>query len=82
MRVDRERREPLRSQTEERILRSLFAALKGLDALVLSDYDKGLITDEFADRVLERLSSVEGGGVCRTEEVASIRVSRCEGYRL
>ena len=52
VRVDRERREPLRSQTEERILRSLFAALKGLDALVLSDYDKGLITDEFADRVL------------------------------
>ncbi len=52
VRVDRERREPLRAQTEERILRSLFAALKGLDALVLSDYDKGLITDEFADRVL------------------------------
>ena len=52
VRVDRERREPVRSQTEERILRSLFAALKGLDALVLSDYDKGLITDEFADRVL------------------------------
>jgi len=52
VRVDRERREPLRSQTEERILRSLFAALKGLDALVLSDYLKGLITDEFADRVI------------------------------
>jgi D-beta-D-heptose 7-phosphate kinase/D-beta-D-heptose 1-phosphate adenosyltransferase len=26
--------------------------LKSLDALVLSDYDKGLITDDFADRVL------------------------------
>ena len=52
VRVDRERREPLRSETEERLLRSLFAALKHLDALVLSDYDKGLITDEFADRVL------------------------------
>ena len=52
VRVDRERREPLRSETEERLLRVLFAALKRLDALVLSDYDKGLITDEFADRVL------------------------------
>ena len=52
VRVDRERREPLRSETEERLLRALFAALKRLDALVLSDYDKGLITDEFADRVL------------------------------
>jgi D-beta-D-heptose 7-phosphate kinase/D-beta-D-heptose 1-phosphate adenosyltransferase len=33
-------------------LRLLFTALKKLDALVLSDYDKGLITDDFADRVL------------------------------
>jgi rfaE bifunctional protein kinase chain/domain len=52
VRVDRERREPLRSETEEKLLRSLFTALKQLDALVLSDYDKGLVTDAFADRVL------------------------------
>jgi rfaE bifunctional protein kinase chain/domain len=52
VRVDRERCEPLRSETEERVLRSLFAALKRLDAMVLSDYLKGLVTDEFADRVL------------------------------
>jgi D-beta-D-heptose 7-phosphate kinase/D-beta-D-heptose 1-phosphate adenosyltransferase len=52
VRVDRERREPLLPSTEERLLRSLFAALKHLDALVLSDYDKGLITDSLAERVL------------------------------
>jgi rfaE bifunctional protein kinase chain/domain len=52
VRVDRERREPLRPETEERLLRALLAALKRLDAVVLSDYDKGLITDNFADRVL------------------------------
>jgi D-beta-D-heptose 7-phosphate kinase/D-beta-D-heptose 1-phosphate adenosyltransferase len=52
VRVDRERREPLRPETEGRLLRALFAALKRFDALVLSDYDKGLITDAFADRVL------------------------------
>ena len=52
VRVDRERREPLRPETEERLLRALFAALKHLDALVLSDYDKGLVTDNFAERVL------------------------------
>jgi rfaE bifunctional protein kinase chain/domain len=52
VRVDRERREPLRPETEERILRALFTALKHLDALVLSDYDKGLVTDNFAERVL------------------------------
>ncbi len=52
VRVDRERREPLRAETQEKLLRSLFSSLKKLDALVLSDYDKGLITDDFADRVL------------------------------
>jgi rfaE bifunctional protein kinase chain/domain len=52
VRVDRERREPLRPATEEKLLRQLFLALRTMDALVLSDYDKGLITDAFADRVL------------------------------
>jgi len=52
VRVDRERREALRPETEGRLFRLLAAALKKLDALVLSDYDKGLITDDFADRVL------------------------------
>jgi rfaE bifunctional protein kinase chain/domain len=52
VRVDHERREPLRPETEEKLLRLLFAALRRADALVLSDYDKGLVTDAFADRVL------------------------------
>jgi D-beta-D-heptose 7-phosphate kinase/D-beta-D-heptose 1-phosphate adenosyltransferase len=52
VRIDHERHEPLRSETEEKLLHRLFAVLKRLDALVLSDYDKGLITDAFADRVL------------------------------
>src|SRR5260370_15233267 len=52
VRVDRERREPVRQETQEKLLRFVFGALRQLDALVLSDYDKGLITDEFADRVL------------------------------
>ena len=52
VRVDRERREPLRAETQEKLLRIVFAALKKLDTLVLSDYDKGVISDNFADRVL------------------------------
>jgi rfaE bifunctional protein kinase chain/domain len=52
VRVDRERRDPLQPGTHEKLLRALFASLKHLDALVLSDYDKGLISDDFADRVL------------------------------
>lgn len=52
VRIDHERRDPLRPEAEEKLLRLLFAALKRLEALVLSDYDKGLVTDSFADRVL------------------------------
>jgi rfaE bifunctional protein kinase chain/domain len=52
VRVDRERREPPHTETQEKLLHLLFSALKHLDALVISDYDKGLITDDFADRVL------------------------------
>jgi D-glycero-beta-D-manno-heptose-7-phosphate kinase len=52
VRVDHERGEPLKPATEQRLLATLFSALKRLDAVVLSDYDKGLITDSFADRIL------------------------------
>jgi rfaE bifunctional protein kinase chain/domain len=52
VRVDHEKREPLRPETEKKLLGALFRRLKSLDALVLSDYDKGLITDDLADRVL------------------------------
>jgi D-beta-D-heptose 7-phosphate kinase/D-beta-D-heptose 1-phosphate adenosyltransferase len=52
VRVDRERREPLAKETEERLIRRLLAALGRLDALVLSDYDKGVISDALAERIL------------------------------
>lgn len=52
VRIDQERRDPLSSDTEEKLFRRLADSLKNLDALVLSDYDKGLINDSFADRVL------------------------------
>lgn len=52
VRIDHERREPLSPQVEEKLFRLLVARLKNIDALVLSDYDKGLITDELAERVL------------------------------
>jgi rfaE bifunctional protein kinase chain/domain len=52
VRIDRERRETLAPPLEEKLFRALLPALRKLDGLVLSDYDKGLITDGFADRVL------------------------------
>ena len=52
VRIDHERRDPVAPQTEEKLFRLLVASLKKLDGLVLSDYDKGLLGDAFADRVL------------------------------
>jgi D-glycero-beta-D-manno-heptose-7-phosphate kinase len=58
VRVDRESRAPISPALEKKLIARVAAALKGarggagLDALVLSDYDKGLVTEELARRVL------------------------------
>jgi len=52
VRLDSETRKPLRSPLEEQLIRRILVALERLDALVVSDYDKGLVTDELAGRVL------------------------------
>jgi len=52
VRLDRESREPLDAPTQEQLLRRVMPALRSLDALVISDYDKGVITDDCANRVL------------------------------
>jgi D-beta-D-heptose 7-phosphate kinase/D-beta-D-heptose 1-phosphate adenosyltransferase len=52
VRIDHERRDPVAPPTEEKLFRLLVASLEKLDGLVLSDYDKGLLGDAFADRVL------------------------------
>jgi D-beta-D-heptose 7-phosphate kinase/D-beta-D-heptose 1-phosphate adenosyltransferase len=61
VRVDRETRAPISPAMEEKLIARIASALKrpaakrgraGLDALVLSDYDKGVVTEELARRVL------------------------------
>jgi rfaE bifunctional protein kinase chain/domain len=52
VRIDREKRDAVVPALEEKLFRRLLSSLKKLDGLVLSDYDKGLITDAFAERVL------------------------------
>ncbi len=52
VRVDRETRKPLDGSLQEQLIRRILAALRQLDALVVSDYDKGVVTDELAERVL------------------------------
>jgi len=53
VRVDRERRDPLTKPLEEALIARVKAALPRVDALVISDYGKGLITDALADRILD-----------------------------
>ena len=52
VRIDHEHRDALAPETEEKLFRLLLASLKQLDALVLSDYDKGLINEALMERVL------------------------------
>jgi len=75
VRLDQERREPLRAETQEKLLRMIFAALKRLDALVLSDYDKGLITDDLADRVLSAAHQL------KVPVFVGVKTSRLYAYR-
>jgi len=53
VRVDRETRAPLPAAVEDRLIRRVKAALARLDALVISDYDKGTVTERLTERVLE-----------------------------
>jgi len=42
----------LAKEIQEKLIRRIIAALRRVDALVVSDYDKGVVTDELADRIL------------------------------
>jgi hypothetical protein len=53
VRVDREHRDMLSPAIEQSLIRRINASLPKLDVLVLSDYDKGVVTDALAERVLE-----------------------------
>jgi D-beta-D-heptose 7-phosphate kinase/D-beta-D-heptose 1-phosphate adenosyltransferase len=54
VRVDYERRDVLNAQTEDKVFRRFADSVGDLDGLVLSDYDKGVITDSLSERVLEQ----------------------------
>ncbi len=53
VRVDHEVRDPLTQHLEDSLIRRAKSALRQLDAVVISDYDKGAVTENVADRVLE-----------------------------
>jgi rfaE bifunctional protein kinase chain/domain len=53
VRVDRESRAPLSSFLERKLLKRILPTLGQLDGLIISDYDKGMVTDAIAEGVLE-----------------------------
>jgi len=52
VRADREHRTPVNGQTEDLIISAIKAALDGAHALVVSDYDKGVVTPRILAEVL------------------------------
>lgn len=52
VRVDRESREPLDAAVEKKLSGMIAGALANLDAVIVSDYDKGVVTDGLVERVL------------------------------
>jgi rfaE bifunctional protein kinase chain/domain len=54
VRVDNERREAISKGAEDKLFRKFAESVKSLDGLVLSDYDKGVITDSLSERVFEQ----------------------------
>lgn len=52
VRADRELRIPVEGKTEDRIIEMVTDALKNADALVVSDYDKGVVTPRILSAIL------------------------------
>ncbi|HVS20741.1 MAG TPA: PfkB family carbohydrate kinase, partial [Pyrinomonadaceae bacterium] len=52
VRADREHRAPVDAQTEDRIIATVKAAITNAQALVVSDYDKGVVTPRILSEVL------------------------------
>jgi rfaE bifunctional protein kinase chain/domain len=52
VRADREHRSPVDAQTEGRIIAAVKTAMTGAQALVVSDYDKGVVTPRILSEVL------------------------------
>src|SRR6266700_1340626 len=52
VRTDRELRAPIESDMEDQIISALKKAIKGAHALVVSDYDKGAVTQRILETIL------------------------------
>lgn len=53
VRIDREMRTRLPERAEKQLINRILEAIGTLDALVISDYDKGVVSDSLTERILE-----------------------------
>jgi len=51
VRLDQESRETLSKEVEDKVFRKFAESVRNLDGLIMSDYDKGVITDSLSERV-------------------------------
>lgn len=63
VRADRESRAPIQPELEERIIAAFTYALSAADAVVISDYDKGLLTPSLLETVIAA-THAQGKFVC------------------
>lgn len=59
VRIDHEQRDALTTQAEEKLFRLVVSSLRSVDALLISDYDKGLITESLAERILHACNKLK-----------------------
>lgn len=79
VRVDRESTEPITRLTQKELVRRLDAVLDSIDALIISDYEKGVITPALVGRILPLLE--EKGVRCYVDPKGN-RVKRFPGVFL
>jgi rfaE bifunctional protein kinase chain/domain len=59
VRLDQEISEMVSKEIEDKIFRKFAESVKNLDGLILSDYDKGVITDSLSERVFAQCHKVK-----------------------
>jgi len=57
VRIDREKTKPISSQTEKKILNLLKKELRNLDAIILQDYNKGVLTETLIKEIIKMAES-------------------------
>jgi D-glycero-beta-D-manno-heptose-7-phosphate kinase len=63
-RVDRENCDYIDSQTEESIIKFVFSQIEKWDAIVISDYAKGLITENLSKKIIDLANKSKKSIIC------------------